>query len=719
MALDDANGKVFVGRDKEINDILGRLKQNNSTRTLLVGESGIGKSALLDEIYRRLTNDNGGQEDQENVAFVGYYDKSSSLAAPSQSSIEPFNIVLANLIKEAKRSQQLDERIDSTINRIQRAIMGFAKEEGAKMAEAIIQDVAKKAGLEETFKVAKGFWSRFQKEKSSLMLAEETVSKNRDQAMKAYLDIFRALAKDFNKRRFVLIFDQFEHVGKSSTDFFLNFVKSIMPQDRFHIIVSFRTDDITWNDPSVRNAYEELEQKLIYDLDTDKMSLEGLSPEDIGKWIKTVQGRSPPLMPDLLRIRENSAGLPVLLNEWIISHKKLNYKEIRRNKLCDHIIRLQKGLVDKDLVRLYKMSILLQPLRYEGLARYLGTEEQAMNVDDVRPLITHLSEHRIFDPQLNWFKHDLVKNCFEDKLDPEERRSYHNRAAEFFHGLAQQKEPERKTVEAEKLNDDTTNVTIEQGRNDIYFIAISTAYHLHMAGGKNYEKSFTYNKHLGGYASNIGDLDVAERCYKRAIADAEYLERIEDKMQCLYEMTGNVYSVWGRNNEALTNYQLLLEYYDSINNTEMRGRLLNDMATMLCKKLDYDQAMKLFNESLKISRQIGDRRSTARTLHNMAMIHDKKRDYDQAMKLYNESLEISRQIGDQSMTATTLNCMGMIYARKEDHDQAMKLYNESLEISRQIGDQQGETLNSLSMKLIEMKIGNEAYQKLMEKSEKH
>jgi len=324
MALDDAAGKVFVGRDKEINDILGRLRQNNSTRTLLVGESGIGKSALLDEIYRRLTEDNEGQTDQENTAFVGYYDKSSSLEAPSQSSIEPFNIVLASLIKGVIHSQQLDERLDTTINRIQRAIMGFAKEEGAKMAEAIIQDVAKKAGLEQTFKVAKGLWSRFKAEKSSLMLAEETVAKYRDQVIMTYLDIFRSLAREFEKRRFVLIFDQFEHVGKPSTDFFLNFVKYIMPQERFHIIVSFRTDDITWNDPSVRNAYEELELYLIDAPNTEKVSLEGISPEDIGNWIRMDRGISLPLVPDLERIRENSAGLPLLLNEWIKTSEKLN-----------------------------------------------------------------------------------------------------------------------------------------------------------------------------------------------------------------------------------------------------------------------------------------------------------------------------------------------------------------------------------------------------------
>ena len=135
---------------------------------------------------------------------------------------------MANLVKGAKESQELGQRIDNTLHRLQRAVIGFTKEEGTKVAEAIIEDAANKAGLEQTFKVTKSFWSRFKAEKTSLKIAEDFAAKNKeDEALLAYLSIFRSLAEEFKERRFVLIFDQFESVGKASTDFFLNFVKLV------------------------------------------------------------------------------------------------------------------------------------------------------------------------------------------------------------------------------------------------------------------------------------------------------------------------------------------------------------------------------------------------------------------------------------------------------------------------------------------------------------
>ena len=45
--------------------------------------------------------------------------------------------------------------------------------------------------------------------------------------------------------------------------------------------------------------YKELEQIFCEDLSAKKMEIEGLSAEDIGKWIKQVRDISLPLNPDV------------------------------------------------------------------------------------------------------------------------------------------------------------------------------------------------------------------------------------------------------------------------------------------------------------------------------------------------------------------------------------------------------------------------------------
>ena len=79
--------------------------------------------------------------------------------------------------------------------------------------------------------------------------------------------------------------------------------------------MSFRTDDTIWNEPSARKLYEDLERKLINELGAKKITIEGLSAQDIGKWIKAVRNISLPFTPDLQRIRQNSTGLPLLLDD--------------------------------------------------------------------------------------------------------------------------------------------------------------------------------------------------------------------------------------------------------------------------------------------------------------------------------------------------------------------------------------------------------------------
>ena len=405
--------------------------------------------------------------------------------------------------------------------------------------------------------------------------------------------------------------------------------------------------------------------------------IEGLSAQEIGKWIKAVRNISLPLNPDLQRIRENSAGLPLLLEEWIKSSETLNSNEIRRDKLCSQIIRLEKGLDEQDQVKLYKMSILVQPLKHKRLATYLEMDQK--NIDLVRLFVKRLIESRIFDQRFKWFRHDLVQRCFEDDLDNEERRSYHERAARFFESLQGQEKEKigEQQEQAEKLNrHNIDNTSIEgEGAGEGYSIAISYAYHLHMAGGRYHEKSFTHNKELAQYASKIGDLDIAERCYKRAIAEAKYLGHIKDSMNCLFYMTQNVYDIWARYEESLSNYHSLLEYSDSTNDSYMQAAVLN----------------------------------------NIAEIHSDKGEYDQSLTLYNDSLVITRGIGNQSMIGTTLNNMAVALTNKEKYEESLFYVLQAYTILQRL-DLPPEHQKSLKiLNYIEGKLGSEAYQRLVEK----
>ena len=109
---------LLIGRDNEVSLILEDFKDNPKSSTwLITGESGIGKSAFLDEIYKRLQDGNSNN----NQAFVGYYSKDQSLIAPSLP-IYPFNIALSRLINGSTDTQNIEEKANMTINRLKRPL---------------------------------------------------------------------------------------------------------------------------------------------------------------------------------------------------------------------------------------------------------------------------------------------------------------------------------------------------------------------------------------------------------------------------------------------------------------------------------------------------------------------------------------------------------------------------------------------------------------------
>jgi|SRR5215216_5781337 len=87
-----------------------------------------------------------------------------------------------------------------------------------------------------------------------MMLADSYVNEHKTEAIFTYIDIFNSLQAEFKDRTFILIFDQFETVGKASIDFLIDFLK-YMPE-RFHAIISFSYGESSSQDTVAKSMYE-------------------------------------------------------------------------------------------------------------------------------------------------------------------------------------------------------------------------------------------------------------------------------------------------------------------------------------------------------------------------------------------------------------------------------------------------------------------------------
>ena len=128
---------------------------------------------------------------------------------------------------------------------------------------------------------------------------------------------------------------------------------------------------------------------------------------------------------------------------------------------------------------------------------------------------------------------------------------------------------------------------------------------------------------------------------------------------------------------------------------QVRARALNDAGNLASRQGDYAAARALFEESLTIKRELGDRKGIADSLNNLGIVAGSQSDYVATRALYEESLTIFRELGDKLSIADSLTNLGIVALNQGDYVAARVLYEESLTIRRELGDKLG-IANSLT-----------------------
>lgn len=133
-----------------------------------------------------------------------------------------------------------------------------------------------------------------------------------------------------------------------------------------------------------------------------------------------------------------------------------------------------------------------------------------------------------------------------------------------------------------------------------------------------------------------------------------------------------------------------------------RAKALTGAGTLAIWRGDYASARRLFEESLAIRRELGDKKSVASALNNLGVIASMQGDYASSRVLYEESLTIRRELKDgvdKTSTANMLHNMAELAGLEGDYASSRALYEESLALRREIGSKEGiaHTLRELGM----------------------
>ncbi len=120
-----------------------------------------------------------------------------------------------------------------------------------------------------------------------------------------------------------------------------------------------------------------------------------------------------------------------------------------------------------------------------------------------------------------------------------------------------------------------------------------------------------------------------------------------------------------------------------------KANALNNMGYVYKEQGNIPKALELYNQSLKLREEIGDKRGIANSLNNIGRIYNNRGDIPSALDCYTKSLRIQNEIGDKQGASISLCNIGLIYNGQGDISKALEYYNKGLKIQDEIGDKQG------------------------------
>lgn len=148
------------------------------------------------------------------------------------------------------------------------------------------------------------------------------------------------------------------------------------------------------------------------------------------------------------------------------------------------------------------------------------------------------------------------------------------------------------------------------------------------------------------------------------------------------------WAIRGHLHDGSLRLQRLLMLPEARQPTSARARVLNALGTILHEVGRFVEAKGNLNESLEISREIGDREGAAVALNNLGWVAGMG-EGAKALPLCEEGLKLNRDLGNKRGVATAIHNLSWVSHLMGQYANGAEYQEENLRLRREIGDERG------------------------------
>lgn len=153
---------------------------------------------------------------------------------------------------------------------------------------------------------------------------------------------------------------------------------------------------------------------------------------------------------------------------------------------------------------------------------------------------------------------------------------------------------------------------------------------------------------------------------------------------------GLVYSDLGDTRKAIEYYEQALKISREIGDRRGEGVDLGNLGNAYHRLGETRKSIEYYEQALKIARETEDRGGESTNLGNLGNAYSDMGETRIAIEYYKQALEIAREMKDRREEERRLGSLGLAYSDLGEQRKAIEYHKQALKISREIGDRQGE-----------------------------